>query len=255
MSTAMDRIRIVLVQTSLPANIGAVARAMRNMGLSRLVLVAPKQFPHPDATARASGADAILTEAQIVPSLEQAVAGCHRIYGTSARRRSLALPGGEPRDEARSLVRALDADTDLQAALVFGRERSGLTNEESARCQRLIEIPTAGDHFSLNLAMAVLVMGYELHLEQRDPAAIEADPERPDLGPPVPAEQMERFYAHLEGHLLASGFMDADNPRHLMRRLRRLFGRAAPDEREMSILRGVLTALTPVEKGSDLDHG
>jgi tRNA (cytidine32/uridine32-2'-O)-methyltransferase len=253
MPSPTERIRIVLVETSLPANIGAVARAMCNMGFHRLVLVAPKQFPHPDASARASGADHILEDAEVVRTLDQALVGCHLVLGTSARRRGLALPGGEPRAEVAALHAELVAEPELQAALVFGRERSGLTNEELSRCRRLIEIPTAGEHFSLNLAMAVLVLTYESYLAVREAPAAAA--ERPDLGPPATADQMQGFYEHLEAALLASGFMDEDNPRHLMRRLRRLYGRAAPDERELNILRGMLSALMPRTGGGGASDG
>jgi len=250
----MDRIRIVLVETSLAANIGSVARAMRNMGLTRLVLVAPRQFPHDDANTMASGADELLAQAQVVATLGEALAGSNLILGTTARRRGMALPGSEPREAVAGLVAALAAAPAAEAALVFGRERSGLTNEELALCQRLIEIPTAGDHMSLNLAMAVLVLAYELQLASREAPAPPG--ERPeDLGPPAPADLMEGFYSHLETELLASGFLDADNPRHLMRRLRRLFGRAAPDARELNILRGVLSALGSEPHGGGDEHG
>lgn len=237
-------IRIVLVETSHPGNIGAAARAMRNMGLSELVLVRPSIFPDPEATARASGADELLESARVVLDLDQALVGCHLVFGTTARERYVAVDAVAPRLAAAEAVPAAAAGQGV--ALVFGRERSGLTNEELDRCNRLIRIPTAGEHSSLNLAMAVMVLAYELRLVASDaPQAQPAPGSRGDGGEgvPVPADEMERLYDHLQQVMLASGFLDPDNPRHLMRRLRRLFARAAPDRNEVNILRGILSAV------------
>lgn len=229
-------VSIVLVGTTHPGNIGAVARAMKTMGLRRLVLVAPKAFPAEEASARAAGAADLLESARVCAGLDEALAGASFVVGASARLRSLAWPSVAPREAAARIV----AEAQLgEAAVVFGRESSGLTNEELARCHALLHIPTAPALGSLNLAMAVQVVAYELFLATG--AAPALPPDR--LQPPAPAEEMERFYAHLEAALVEARFLDPDNPRNLMRRLRRLFNRAQPDSDEVSILRGILAAL------------
>jgi len=230
-------IRIVLVGTTHPGNIGATARAMKNMGLEHLCLVAPKHFPHPDATARASGADDILENAQCFSELPAAVADCGLVVGASARLRSLPWPTVTPRECARRLM---DTSTVKPCALVFGQERSGLSNDELARCQLLVNIPTDPNHRSLNLAMAVQILVYEIHLARGEPrVTVERE------APPASSEDLERFFEHLESVLVDSEFLDPDNPRHLMRRLRRLYYRAELDENELNILRGILASLEP----------
>ena len=230
-----NRIRIVLVETSHPGNIGAAARAMKTMGLTRLVLVNPGEFPHPDAAARASAAVDLLEQAQVVPDLDTALAGCVLVAGTSARRRGIGPPELMPRECAAKLVGAA-AERDV--ALVFGRERTGLTNEELDRCHLLVTIPANPEYASLNLASAVQVLAYELLLA-RGATAAAAESEVPL----ATADEMERLYEHLEQAALETGFLDPENPKHLMRRLRRLFNRAQPDQNELNILRGLLTAL------------
>ncbi len=228
--------RIVLVETSHPGNIGAVARAMKNMGLSDLVLVAPKTFPHADATARASGADDVLARARVVDSLEAALADCSLAFAASARQRTIRWPECAPREAAEE-VAAAAAST--RAAFVFGPETSGLTNEHIARCQRLVVIPSAPEFPSLNLAMAVQVIAYELRVGALDAPTTDAAAE------PEPArhEELEHYFNHLERVLTESGFLDPDNPRHLMQRLRRLYARARPDQNDVNILRGILAAV------------
>lgn len=231
-----NRLRIVLVETSHPGNIGAAARAMKTMGLTQLVLVNPAEFPHADAAARASGAVDILERARVVKTLDEALAGCALVAGTSARRRGLGPPELLPRDCAARLT--AEAAAGREAALLFGRERTGLTNEELDRCHILVNIPANPEYASLNLAAAVQVLAYECRLAHAAaPAAAERD------GTPATAEEMERLYEHLESAALASGFLDPENPKHLMRRLRRLFNRAQPDQNEVHILRGLLSAL------------
>lgn len=231
-------VRIVLVGTSHPGNIGAVARAMRTMGLSRLVLVSPREFPSEEATARAAGAHQVLARAEVVGSLDEALAGVGYAVGASARLRSLPWPALAPRAAAAAMAFAAGRG---EVACVFGRENSGLTNEELSRCQALLHIPTDPDFSSLNLAMAVQVVAYELFLAAGAGLVLPPHRERPLAA----AEDMERFYAHLESALVAARFLDPDKPRHLMRRLRRLFNRAQPDTNELNILRGILAALAP----------
>jgi len=230
-------VRIVLVGTTHPGNIGAVARAMKNMGLDELVLVKPHHFPHKDATARASGAGDVLASARVVGSLDEALADCVYAAGASARSRAIEWPSLAPRECAARLM-AEQAGGDV--AVVFGPENSGLTNEDLDRCQTLLTIPADPDFSSLNIAMAVQVITYELRL-----AGLEAaDPDEPEA-PPATHEEMEHFYRHLETILTDSGFLDPENPRLLMRRLRRLFIKAEPDKNEINILRGILTSLEP----------
>jgi len=231
----MPPVRIVLVNTSHPGNIGAAARAMKNMGLTELSLVDPQLFPSAEATARASGADDLLAAARCAATLEQALEGCSLVIGASARNRTLPLPTLDPR-ECAALVEQQPADS--HTAIVFGRERTGLTNDELDRCHYLVQIPTNPDYPSLNLAAAVQVVAYELRM------AAGLSLSRPENKHRyATAEEMELFYRHLEETLIAIDFLDADNPRQLMRRLRRLFARARPNENEVNILRGVLTAI------------
>lgn len=231
-------VRIVLIRTTHPGNIGAAARAMKTMGLRELVLVAPREFPHEEAAARASGADDLLTAARVCATLDEALAGCGLVMGTSARLRSVAWPQLEPREAAAVL---LESARECPVALLFGTEKSGLSNEELDRCQVLVNIPANPVYSSLNLGMAVQLLVYELRLawlgEARAPAERDV--------PPARAEDLERFYAHLQQVLINSDFLDPAQPRQLMRRLRRLYARARPDEQELNILRGILSAVDP----------
>lgn len=233
----LNPVRIVLVNTSHPGNVGGVARAMKNMGLSDLRLVTPQDYPSAEATARASGADDLLAQAQVLDDLDEALAGSRLVLGTSARQRTLRWPELDPRQAA---ARLLDAARTGPVAVLFGRERTGLTNEELDRCQALIHIPSNPEYSSLNLAAAVQVLSYELRMAalEHAPAAVPA-PTGGEL--PASHEELERLYAHLEETLLLLEFLDPDNPRHLMRRLRRLFAKADPTINEVNILRGILT--------------
>lgn len=233
-------VRIILVGTTHPGNIGAAARAIKNMGLKELVLVNPASFPHDDATARASGAEDVLQAARVVTSLDEAVADCVYVAGASARSRTINWPSLPPRECAATLIEKSAAGA---VAVVFGPEHSGLTNEDLDRCQALLTIPADPDFSSLNIAMAVQVISYELRLARLG-APPPAVPTEPYVRPASSAE-LEHFYAHLETVLTDSGFLDPDNPRMLMRRLRRLFVKAAPDKNEINILRGILTSLEP----------
>ncbi len=237
-----ENIRTVLVETTHPGNIGAAARALKNMGLTRLSLVRPAHFPHADATARASGADDLLARAAVHDSLEAAVADCHLVIGASARLRKLRWPQLDPRECAALVAREASRG---DVALVFGRERSGLSNEELERCHYLVHIPCNPEFSSLNVAAAVQVLSYELMMAsgQQSADAAEIAESVDPLDRPAGAEDLLRFYEHLEQVLVAVDFLDPAHPKHLMRRLKRLFNRAHPDLREVNILRGMLSAV------------
>ncbi len=235
-------VRIILVGTTHPGNIGAVARAMKNMGIHDLVLVNPRYFPHAEADARASGAEDVLQSARVVESLDEALSDCVYIAGASARSRSIGWPSMMPRECAERLTAEACVGT---VAAVFGPENSGLTNEDLDRCHTLLTIPTDPGFSSLNLAMAVQVLTYELRV-----CAIDNVPVAPTSEAPLASgEELEHFYVHLEQVLTASKFLDPENPRLLMRRLRRLFSRAEPESNEVNILRGILKSLEPANSG------
>jgi TrmH family RNA methyltransferase len=232
-------LRIVLVGTQHPGNIGSAARAMKTMGLDRLLLVTPQKFPHAEANALAAGADDVLERAEVHDSLASALAGCRLVFGTSARRRSVPLPEFSPRDAARRLV---DASLEHPVALVFGRERTGLENEELQCCHASVCIPANPDYSSLNLASAVQVLAYELRVEllSRQHAPVAASlPGNHEL--PASAEEMERYFIHLAKALDAIDFHKGKAPEVVLMRLRRLYLRARPDSRELRILHGILS--------------
>ncbi len=231
-----QNIRVVLVETTHPGNIGAAARAMKTMGLRRLYLVQPKAYPHADASARAAGADDVLAQATVCGSLHEALRGALLVIGTSARPRALEWTRLDPRECAARIIAESAAG---EVALVFGRERTGLTNAELDRCHFVAAIPCNPAYRSLNLASAVQVIGYELMMAVREPAAAVSERMAEPL---ASADEVELFYRHLEQTLIALRFLDPDNPRHLMRRLRRLFSRARMTRNEVNILRGILTA-------------
>jgi len=228
-------IRIVLTGISHPGNIGSAARAMKTMGLERLCLVAPKRFPAAEATVMAAGADDVLRRAEVFPDVPGAVADCGLVIGTTARSRHLPWRTLEPREAAREIAEAAASG---EVAILFGSERAGLMNEEIELCQRLVTIPTGSDYASLNVAMAVQILAYEVRL------ALRGARQPAQVGTPLAsAREMERFYLHLEEVLEEIGFRDRTGAGHLMARLRRLFGRAAPDQNEINILRGILTTV------------
>lgn len=235
----LENIRIVLVNTSHAGNIGATARAMKNMNLSQLYLVSPENFPSAEATARATGADDVLANATVCNSLDDALVGCRWVVGTTARTRRIGWPTLTPRSAATDLIERAEQ---APVALVFGRERMGLTNEEVDRCQALVNIPSNVDYSSLNIASAVQILAYEIllaTLEKENIEPVESD----GRNVAASADDMERFYEQLESVLVRIGFLNPDNPRKLMRRLRRMYGRASPDNNELNILRGILTAI------------
>lgn len=228
----LGRVRIVLVGTSHPGNIGAAARAMKTMGLRDLALVAPESFPHAEASARAAGADDVLDAARVVDDVDAAIADCVHVLGCTARRRGVALPEATPREAA---VDLLSRAAGGPVALLFGRERSGLTNDELQRCHGAVHIPTAPDFGSLNLAAAVQVLAYELRQ-----AAIAAPAPPPRRDAPADAGEIAGLFEHLDRALHAIDFHKGRSPDTVMRRLRRLFLRAELDRREVRILRGIL---------------
>lgn len=235
----LSRIRVVLVSTQHPGNIGATARAMLTMGLTDLVLVNPERYPHPQARASAAHAEGVLDRARVVATLQEAVQDCGWVLGSSARPRHL---GDEPLTPWDGASRALERADAAPVALVFGCERTGLTNEELECCHATTMIPTNPGYSSLNLSQAVQILAYELRRTAHPKVpSVSAKKDHPWYLPPT-ADDMERFYDHLQRMLLSTGFLDPANPRHLMRRLRTFFNRAAPDRNELNILRGVLTS-------------
>lgn len=233
----LARIRIVLCNTSHPGNIGSAARAMMTMNVSKLVLVNPERYPHAQARAQSSGAMAVLEGARVVSSLEEAVADCGWVVATSARPRHL---GDEPLTPWSFAERALPITAEKPVALVFGAERTGLTNEELDRCHAVAMVPVNPKYSSLNLAQAVQIFCYELRrLAYPEVAKVSSKADSPFYAPPS-AEEMERYYQHLEAVLLGTGFLDPQNPRALMRRLRQFYNRAQPDRNELNMLRGIL---------------
>lgn len=235
-----ERIRIVLVETTHPGNIGAVARAMKTMALDRLVLVRPKSFPAPEAVARASGADDLLERAIVCDTLAAAVADCPYRFAATTRSRHIAWPVRTAREFAADF--AADAFSSGEVALVFGRESSGLSNEELDQCGGAIRIPTQPEFSSLNLAMAVQIVAYEIFQATAAlPVASSAvfDP----FDAPATAAELELLYQHLLRVATAIDYFDPARPRLLPRRLRRLLSRGGLLRSETQILRGLLTAV------------
>lgn len=231
----LSNIKIVLVETSHPGNIGGVARAMKNMTMNQLRLVNPKIFPSAEATSRASGADDLLAKAGIYPTLQEAIADCQLVIGASARSRTISWPEINPREAA---AKCLSQSTETNIALVFGRENSGLTNQELDLCQYLLKIPCNPDYSSLNLAAAVQVVCYEVFMMAGEKQAdLTGDKNETPL---ASAEQMESFYQHLQQTLADIGFLQPEKTQSLMRKLRRIYNRTLLDTKELDILRGIL---------------
>jgi tRNA (cytidine32/uridine32-2'-O)-methyltransferase len=235
----LSNISVVLVNTSHPGNIGATARAMKNMGLSKLVLVQPENFPSGVAVGRAVSATDILDAARVVETLQEAVADCGLVIGASARSRRIPWPMLSPQACAEKVIREKDTN---RVALVFGREDSGLNNEELQLCHFHVQIPADENYPSLNLAAAVMVICYEVRKAALDRigTAVRAEDEFWDQEKAT-GEQVEHFYTHLERVMVKIDFHDPENPRQLMQRMRRLFSRIRIDVMEMNILRGILT--------------
>lgn len=230
----MNHIRIVLVNTSHPGNIGATARAMKNMGLARLYLVSPKIFPSEEADSRASGATDILENAIVVETLEEAIADCQLVIGTSARERHIPWPLIDPKQAAEQGMAS-----SLETAFVFGREDRGLTNEELQRCHYHVNIPAVESFSSLNLGAAVQVIAYELRMRKLENEKKGIVPVKWDV-PAATSQQMDHLLVHLESVLEQIEFLDPKAPRQVMTRFRRLYQRAGLDQQEMGMLRGML---------------
>lgn len=234
-------LRIVLVETTHSGNIGAVARAMRNMCLTDLVLVNPRNFPHPDAVARASGALAELDNAKVVGTLAEALVDCQYVFGTTARERGLDWQPLSPQQTAEHIV---GAGPDVPCALVFGRERSGLTNEEVEMCTHSVQIPTNPDFSSLNLGMAVQVLSYEL-LKLR---STQTQLPKPEIAL-APADAFEAMIEHMELAMTHSGFFDPNDPRMTQRRMRQIYRQADLDAAQVNMLRGMWNSVLQLPKG------
>ena len=232
----LANIRIVLVETSHPGNIGAAARAMKTMGLQDMALVAPKAFPHQQAIDLAAGADDILQQAQCYADLPSALADCHTVFGTSARVRHIPLNYVSPEQCAAQAAQV--AESAGKVAIVFGRERTGLTNDELLHCQQHVVIATNPDYASLNLAQAVQILCYTCRQ-----ALLQEQPPSQEVNALAEQADVERFFAHLEETLVSLEFLKPENPKRLMTRLRRLFSRTELETQEVAILRGILTAI------------
>ncbi len=236
--------RIVLVGTTHPGNIGAAARAMKTMSQDNLYLVNPKEFPSAVATARAAGADDILANASIHADLKSAISDCELVITTSARTRSIPWPMVTPRECAEKIATSNDGNV----AIVFGRENSGLSNEEMELGNLVLQIPTNAEYSSLNLASAVQIVCYELFIKIRNSKVVIAK----EKVPYISQDKIELFYEHLEECMIEIGYHDVNYPRRLMHRMRRLFNRSQLDESELNILRGLLSAIQ--EKNRSIEN-
>ena len=258
-SAHLSHVRIVMVNTTLPANIGSALRAMKTMGLSKLVLVAPKTYPHPDIDALSAGATDLIEQIEIVETLADAIKDCHLVFGTSARSRTIPWPLLDARPAAEKSISAVVNDQQ-DVAVVFGREDRGLTNEELAMANYHVTIPVNTDYGVLNVAQAIQVICYEMRMATL--AAVESgedeaatmpvtDTESMQWDEPlVTHEQMEQFYSHIEKMLAEIEFLDPKNPRLLPLRLRRLFGRIQLDRMEYHLLRGIFSRVQALNNGT-----
>jgi tRNA/rRNA methyltransferase len=234
-------VRVVLSHPSHPGNIGAAARAMKTMGLSRLTAGQSQSFPDDEAVARAAGADDILAQARVCATLDEALADTVFAYAVSARHRNLGPPALQAREAAADVLAKASAKADV--ALLFGNETAGLSNAEVQRCQCAMFIPANPEYTSLNLASAVQLLCYELRLAAFDSQPPVVTRAVPFASPAASHQDIERFYAHLERVMVSSGFLDPQQPRRLLPKLRRLFGRAELERDEINILRGLLDAV------------
>lgn len=242
----LQNVRIVLVETSHTGNMGSVARAMKTMGLTNLWLVNPLVKPDSQAIALAAGASDVIGEAKIVDTLDEALAGCSLVVGTSARSRTLPWPMLDPRECG---LKTISEAQDAPVAIVFGRERVGLTNDELQKCHYHVAIQANPEYSSLNLAMAVQILAYEVRIawlatqeEGKEAVVVEDQTQYPS------ADDLERFYVHLEQVLLKTGFIRTNHPGQIMSKLRRLYNRARPETQELNILRGMLSSIDNEKK-------
>ncbi|TDN55535.1 tRNA (cytidine32/uridine32-2'-O)-methyltransferase [Buttiauxella sp. JUb87] len=242
----LQNVRIVLVETSHTGNMGSVARAMKTMGLTNLWLVNPLVKPDSQAIALAAGASDVIGEAKIVDTLDEALAGCTLVVGTSARSRTLPWPMLDPRECG---LKSISEAQHAPVAIVFGRERVGLTNDELQKCHYHVAIQANPEYSSLNLAMAVQILAYEIRIawlatqeEGKEAVVVEDETQYPAV------DDLERFYGHLEQVLLKTGFIRATHPGQIMSKLRRLYTRARPEIQELNILRGMLSSIDNEKK-------
>ena len=236
MDSIFDKVNIVLVGTTHPGNIGATARAMKTMNHRNLRLVNPLEFPSAEASSRAAGADDVLAECRQFSSLEDAIKDCDLVIGTSARVRGIPWPMILPRDCAKKISEG----TYSSVSIVFGKESSGLSNEELQLCNMVLKIPTNSEYNSLNLAAAVQIICYEICLLITDLDSIEYKPNEAAF---INQDKMEQFYKHLEECFIKVDFHDINNPKKLMHRIRRLFNRSQLYESEWKILRGFISKI------------
>ena len=258
-SAHLSHVRIVMVNTTLPANIGSALRAMKTMGLSKLVLVAPKTYPHPDINALAAGAVGLIDQIEIVDTLEDAIKDCHIVFGTSARSRTIPWPLLDARPAAEMSLKAV-SESKQEVAVVFGREDRGLTNEELAMANYHVTIPVNTEYGVLNVAQAIQVICYEMRMAALGLTELTSNPDAnmhvtKDIDmewdePLVTHEMMEQFYPHIEKMLAEIEFMDPKNPRLLPLRLRRLFGRIQLDRMEYHLLRGIFSRVQALNNGT-----
>lgn len=259
-SAHLSHVRIVMVNTTLPANIGSALRAMKTMGLSKLVLVAPKTYPHPDINALAAGASDLIEQIEIVETLEDAIKDCQLVFGTSARSRTIPWPILDVRPAATKAMTSV-VQEQQEIAILFGREDRGLTNEELAMANYHLTIPVNQDYGVLNVAQAIQVICYELRMATTDQIQQPSQVSKPLMTvidgvemewdePLVDHAQMEQFYPHLEKMLAEIEFMDPKNPRLLPLRLRRLFGRIQLDRMEYHLLRGIFSRVQALNNGT-----
>lgn len=234
----LDKIRIILCQPSHPGNIGACARAMKNMGLAQLTLVQPETFPHASATERASGADDVLANAKVVQTLEEGIANCHWLFGTSARSREFPWPQMTPKQAAEKIVSFTEKQQEI--GILFGTERSGLTNAQLQRCDFHLTIPTHPSYSSLNLSQAVQVVSYEIYQYWLTEKNQRSDNASELLFEKATKEEIAGLLEHFEETAVKIGFMDPRHPKKLLPRLKRLFSKAQLEKEEINILRGFL---------------
>ncbi|AOE38773.1 tRNA (cytosine(32)/uridine(32)-2'-O)-methyltransferase TrmJ [Pantoea agglomerans] len=235
----LQNIRIVLVETSHTGNMGSVARAMKTMGLTNLYLVNPLVKPDSQAISLAAGASDVIGDAKIVDSLDEAIAGCSLVVGTSARSRSLPWPMLDARECG---VKSVEEGQQAPVALVFGRERVGLTNDELQKCHYHVAIQANPEYSSLNLAMAVQIIAYEVRMAWLQAQEQASPPPQYEESPYPLVDDLERFYQHMEQMMLNSGFIREASPGQVMSKLRRLYTRARPERDELNILRGMLSS-------------
>ena len=258
-SAHLSHVRIVMVNTTLPANIGSALRAMKTMGLCKLVLVSPKTYPHPDIDALAAGATDLIEQIEIVETLEDAIKDCHIVFGTSARSRTIPWPLLDARPAAQKSMQAV-LQEQQEVAVIFGREDRGLTNEELALANFHVTIPVNTEYGVLNVAQAIQIICYEMRIAATELMEHEVDDKatmkvtEDDTmewdEPLVTHEQMEQFYPHIQKMLEEIEFLDPKNPRLLPLRLRRLFGRIQLDRMEYHLLRGIFSRVQALNKGT-----